>query len=203
MGRAAAECLAGEGARVAVLARGRAGARRHRRGAAPRRESRRGRHLHRSHGARRRRRRVRATRGTLGRVQRVGERGRTGRGRDPPVRRPRRRRMDGDLRHRHAQRGALCARRAAAAARRGVGADRERVRALDQATVAGSRRVHRVEGRADEPLQEPLVVARARRHPREHRVARIVPVGRDARRTCARSRPNAASIPTASRTRCA
>ena len=135
MGRAAALTFAAEGARVAVLARGRdaldATVAALRRGREPRRD----RHRGRPHRARRGRRRVRRDRRPVGRVQRARQRGRTGRGRHPSVRGPRRRRVDGHVRHRDAERGALRAGRAAAAPRRRVGAHRERVGALHQAPV--------------------------------------------------------------------
>ena len=57
---------------------------------------------------------------------------------------------------------------------RRMGPHRERVGAFDQTPVARHRRLHRVESGADEPEQEPVAVARTRRHPGEHGVARLV-----------------------------
>ena len=59
-------------------------------------------------------------------------------------------------------------------ARGGVGAHRQRLGTFDEAPVGRARRLHRVESRADKSHEEPLALARARRHSRQHGLARIV-----------------------------
>ena len=189
MGRAAAECFAAEGARVAVLARGE-------------------RRPHRDHGCARgasaRRMRSAARPEPLtdgpavaaaiaslddrwGEVQRAGERGRPGRGRHRAaiIRfRHRRRRVARHLRHRpHPKIGAVrCVRAPLAAAAAGrMGPHRQRLGALDQAPVPPRhRRLHRGQGGPHERLEEPLAVVGAGGDPGEHGVAGIVRLGRHA-----------------------
>ena len=125
----------------------------------------------------------------LGPAARARQRGRAGRGRhQADFESPRRRRVGRDVRHRHAERGALRARRAPALRRaewaRIVNISAHSTRRQSPSLVAYTAS----KAALDEREQEPRAVARTRRDPRQHGVARLVPVRRHARRTSPRSR---------------
>ena len=97
------------------------------------------------------------------------------------------------------ERGALHARGAAVAAQGRVGAHRERLGALDEAPDADADRLHRREGGAHQHEQEPREDARQGEDPGEHGLAGDVPVRRREDAGSRAWRSSAASTRTASR----
>ena len=90
----------------------------------------------------------------------------------------RRRPVAGHLRYRGAQRGSHGSPYPAPAPSRVVRQDRQHLGPLHQAAESGPRGVYRNQSCPEQPDEEPVPVAGTRRHPREHRLAWILPLGR-------------------------
>ena len=201
MGRAASEAFAREGARVAVPARRRSG--RHRRDPDRTGEPGRARVSADLTDAAAVQAAFEVAAAVGRRAQRAGERGRSGRGGRRAFDE-----LDDDEWMATFDIGTMsavrCVRAALPLLRRGrVGADRERVRPLDEAAVARPDRLHRGEGGADELVEEPVAVAGARRDPREHGLARLVHVAGHAGLPGGPAGRSRASTPTTWTTSCA